>query len=79
MTALMAWPNFHREMEREVGVRWQHGCNENAQLAPSGILNSLTESAGGRVATALVGAQKQERRTERNIRATAPLSFLTEW
>jgi hypothetical protein len=46
VTALMAWPNFHRR--RWTGGRQSGGstgCNENAQLAPSET-KSLNEECG---------------------------------
>src|SRR5271169_5588926 len=61
----MAWPNFHREMEREV---------ENQVAAPAETRTpnlhrankSLTKSADGRVATGLVGARSMNRAKTKN-------------
>ena len=65
MTALMAWPNFHREMEGEVD-------NQVAAPAETRTPNlhrankSLTKSADGRVATGLVGARSMNRAKTNN-------------
>ena len=78
MTALMAWPNFHREMEGEV---------ENQVAAPAATRTpnlhrakqeSLIESADGRVATGLVWARRKNASKTKN-RERLSLSFLAEW
>jgi hypothetical protein len=57
VTALIAWPNFHRrdggEVENQVAAPAE---NENTQLAPSE--KSLIESADGRVATVVTRREK---------------------
>jgi hypothetical protein len=54
VTASMAWPSFHREMEERSTNRWQHRLQREH---PTGTerRKSLTESADGRVATAMAG------------------------
>jgi hypothetical protein len=72
VTALMAWPNFHREMETEV---------ENQVAAPAETRTpnwhrakqkSLIESADGRVATGLVWARKKRKKRKNQIPGDCP-------
>ena len=84
MTALMAWPSFHREMEKEVD-------NQVAAPAETRTPNlhrakkSLLESADGRVATGLFWGREGRRgrtttREERpRVPQRRPPSFLAEW
>ena len=72
MTAFMAWPNFHREMEGEV---------DNQVAAPAATRTPNLHRAqqiahqecgwkgGDRVG---LGAEQELRKGKKNIRATAP-------
>ena len=55
MTASIAWPNFHREMEERSKIRWQHRLKREHPTCTERNIKSLIESADGRVATGLVG------------------------
>ena len=41
MTALMAWPNFHREMEERSTIRWQHRLKREHPTCTERISRSL--------------------------------------
>jgi hypothetical protein len=53
----MAWPNFHREMEREVDKQVAAPAETRTPNLHRAKQKSLTKSADGRVATGLVGAR----------------------
>ena len=76
MTASMAWPNFHREMEERSTNRWQRRLKREHPTCTE--RRSLTKSADGRVATGLVWARRNNASKTKN-RERLSLSFLTEW
>jgi hypothetical protein len=65
VTALMAWPNFHREMEERSTNRWQHRLKREHPTCTERI-NRSPKSADGRVATGLVGARSMNRAKSKN-------------
>jgi hypothetical protein len=67
VTALMAWPNFHREMEREVDKQVAAPA-ETRTPSLHRARQSLTKSADGRVATGLVWARRKGRFQESQIK-----------
>jgi len=69
----MAWPNFHREMEREVD---KQVAAPAATRTPNlhRASKALTKSADGRVATGLVWARRKNANKTKN--RERPLPFL---
>ena len=72
MTASMAWPNFHREMEERSIIRWQHRlkrehptCTERSKS----LIEECGWKGGDRVG---LGAQSKNRGKTKKSRATAP-------
>ena len=80
MTALMAWPNFHREMETEVDKQVAAPAATRTPNVHRAKQKSLIESADGRVATGFgLGAEEEEEEERPRIPKRLSLSFLTEW
>jgi hypothetical protein len=72
VTASMAWPNFHREMEERSTNRWQHRLKREHPTCTERNQKSLIESADGRVATGLAWARRKNASKTKNPEATAP-------
>ena len=72
MTASMAWPNFHREMEPEVDKQVAAPAATRTPNLHRAKQKSLIESADGRVATGLVGARRKNASKTKNREATVP-------
>jgi hypothetical protein len=72
VTASMAWPNFHREMEPEVDKQVAAPAATRTPNLHRAKQKSLIESADGRVATGLVGARRKNASKTKNREATVP-------
>ena len=73
MTASMAWPNFHREMEREVDNQVAAPAETRTPNLHRAKQKSLTKSADGRVATGLAGVRRNgKKRKEQESRSDCP-------
>jgi len=71
VTALMAWPNFHREMEREVDKQVAAPAETRTPNLHR-AKQSLTKSADGRVATGLVWAHRKNASKTKNRERLSP-------
>jgi hypothetical protein len=77
VTASMAWPNFHREMETEVENQVAASAvtrTPNLHRAQQSLIEECGWKGGDRVG---LGAQEEQRKDQKS-RATAP-SFRAEW
>jgi len=70
----MAWPNFHREMEREVDKQVAAPAETRTPNLHRAKQKSLTKSADGRVATGMVWARRKNASKTKNL--GRPLPFL---
>jgi hypothetical protein len=79
VTASMAWPNFHREMEERSTNRWQHRLKREHQLAPSEAKIAHEECGWKGGDRGGWGAEEWEEKERARIAKRRSLSFLTEW
>jgi hypothetical protein len=75
VTALMAWPNFHREMEERSTIRWQHRLQREHPTCTERI-RTLTEECEWKGGDRVGWGAKQELR--KNKKSGASVLFLPD-
>jgi hypothetical protein len=78
VTALMAWPNFYREMEERSTNRWQHRLKREHPTCTERVNRSLrVRMEGWRQGCS--GRRTEGQRKDQKIASDHSLSFLAEW
>ena len=72
MTASMAWPNFHREMEPEVDKQVAAPAATRTPNLHRAKQKSLTEECGWKGGDRVGWGAEEERKQDQKSRATAP-------